>query len=267
LALAVAALALDAFWLEPDSLILVRTDIALPGAPALKGLRISVITDLHAGSPFIDAKKIDAVVAMTNHAKPDLILLAGDYVTSHTLGARRIPIAQVAAQLGHLSAPLGVYAVLGNHDRWLGDVGVIAALRGAGIAVLTNSHVRIATPHGPLVLVGIGDLVTEDAHPARALAGVAPGTAALCLTHVPDVFAALPSTCRLVVAGHTHGGQVALPLIGRPAVGLASRYGQRYAAGVVRENGRTLFVGTGIGTTGLGVRFGVPPQVALLVIH
>jgi predicted MPP superfamily phosphohydrolase len=99
------------------------------------------------------------------------------------------------------------------------------------------------------------------------LAAVPPHAPALCFTHSPDVFPDLPATCGLTVAGHTHGGQVWLPLLGRPAVAGVSIYGQRYAIGIIREGGKTLFVSPGIGTSGLPMRFRVPPEISLLEIR
>ena len=254
------ALGLDAFWIEPDSLALVVHPIALEGSTPLAGLRIAVISDLHAGARFIDEDKIAKVVALTNSAHPDLILLAGDY----TGGDGDIAPETIAQRLKPLAAPLGVYAVLGNHDFWDDAPRIAAALSAAGIAVLDNRSHVIATPRGAFTLVGIGDTYSHNADPDKALAGV--GAGALCFTHSPDVFPRLPATCLLTIAGHTHGGQVLLPLLGRPAVAYISIYGQRYAIGLIRENGRTLFVSSGIGTSGLAVRFGVPPEVSLLEI-
>ena len=169
----------------------------------------------------------------------------------------------IARLLKPLSAPLGVYAVLGNHDFSDDAPRMAAALRAAGIAVLDNRSRVLAS--GPLTLVGIGDTYSHNADPRKALAGVRGG--ALCFTHSPDVFPQLPASCLLTVAAHTHGGQVRLPLLGRPAVPFVSIYGQRYAAGLIREGGKTLFVSTGLGTSGLTVRFGVTPEVSLLEIQ
>jgi predicted MPP superfamily phosphohydrolase len=261
-----AVLAADAFWLEPSSLRLVQYEIPAP-SPVLRGLRIAVIADLHGGSPYIGKDKIDAVVAMTNAAHPDLILMAGDYVSGvpHIWGGPHISIDTIAAHLKALKAPLGVHAVLGNHDNWDDPARIAAALRGAGIDVLVNARHILMTPRGPLVLAGIGDWASDAADPARALAGLAPDSRALCLTHSPDVFPHLPAACAFTIAGHTHGGQVLLPLLGRPVTG--SRHGQRYAAGLVHERGRAMFVSTGIGTSIMPVRFGVPPEVSLLSLR
>jgi predicted MPP superfamily phosphohydrolase len=227
-------------------------------------LRIAVISDLHAGSPYIDTAKIDAVVALTNAARPDLVLLAGDYVIDRMVGGHHMAITEIAAHLKPLHARLGVYAVLGNHDHREGGERVTAAFETLGIAVLSNRNLTLHGPHGPIVLAGIDDYVTHHSDPHAALAGVTGN--ALCFTHSPDVFPYLPAGCGFTVAGHTHGGQVWLPLVGRIALDFLSPNHQRYGAGVVREDGKTMFVSTGIGTTGLPVRFMVPPEISLLTI-
>jgi predicted MPP superfamily phosphohydrolase len=260
----IAPLGYYAFCVEPASLRLVRHDVTLDHAPDLRGLRIAVISDLHAGAPFIDEAKIARVVAMTNAARPDLILLTGD-LNAHIYGSRGMPIDQVIANLKPLSAPLGVYAVIGNHDRWEGAGRVMDLLKHANMPALENEHRLLRTPRGAFYLVGIGDAEKRADDPELALSGVPAGADALCFTHSPDSFPRLPKACVLTIAGHTHGGQVNLPLLG-PMVVL-SRYGQRYAAGLVREDGKTLFVSTGIGTSILPVRLGVPPEIVLLHIR
>ena len=263
---AAAALALDGFWLEPSSLRLARYDIPL-NAPLLKGLKIAVISDLHAGSPYIDAAKIDKVVAMTNAAEPDLVLLTGDFVIHGIPGGHHMAIEDIAAHLKALRAPLGVYAVLGNHDHGENGEHIAGVLTRAGIPDFENAHMVIPTAKGPLTLINVGDYHSGQAHPPRAVKGLAPDIQAICFTHSPDAFPIMPRICALTVAGHTHGGQVRLPFLERPAVGIASMYGQRYAIGIIRERGMTMFVSSGIGTSILPVRFGVPPEISFLTIR
>lgn len=254
------ALGIDAFWWEPSRIAVVHHKITLPHGAALNGLRIAVITDLHAGAPYIDEAKIEKIVRLTNAEKPDLILLPGDFGVNGVLGKRPIAIEAIVARLKPLHARLGVYALLGNHDHWSDARHIAEVLENAGIPVLENRAVTMRD--NTFVLVGIGDAFTDHALPEDALAGAPSDATVLCFTHSPDVFPRLPSTCALTIAGHTHGGQVALPLLGRLIV--PSRYGQRYAAGLIIENNRALFVGTGIGTSILPVRFGVHPEISLL---
>jgi predicted MPP superfamily phosphohydrolase len=228
-------------------------------------LRIAVIADLHGGSAFIDLEKVDRIVELTNAARPDLILLAGDYLGGNDIGSRKITIERISYLLHDLSAPLGVYAILGNHDHTQGSAHIAAVLAAAHIVVLQNGLRAIPTPRGELYLVGIDDPVTGHADPSRALSALPPGRSALCFMHGPDPFPDLPRACLLTIAGHTHGGQVDLPLIGRLIV--PSRFGQRYAAGLIDENGHYLFVSTGIGTTYLPVRFRVPPEISILDVR
>jgi len=255
---------LQAAWLEPSSLRVSDYTVAQP-APALKGLRIAVISDLHAGAPYIDTAKIDRIVAMTNEARPDLILLTGDYVITNVMGGRHMPIDSVVAHLKGLHAPLGVYAVMGNHDRWDAADHIVSSFQAAGIPVLENTHMPLPPPWNGIALVGLGDRDNGGPKVKRSLAGVT--GPALCFVHSPDVFPRLPPTCAVTIAGHTHGGQVWLPFLGRPAVATVSRFGQRYAIGVIRENNKTLFVSSGIGTSILPLRFGVPPEISLLTLQ
>ena len=254
-------LGLDAFWWEPSSLRLARYDVALD-APALKGLKIAVIADLHGGAPYIGTAKIDQMVALTNAAHPDLILLVGDYVIQGVLGGHHMPIETIVAHLKSLSAPFGVYAVLGNHDRWESASGITRAFERGGIPVLENAAMQFKRGQAIVTLVGVGDHYSGGSDVKQAMAGVPRNAQAICFTHSPDVFPDLPRSCALTLAGHTHGGQVRLPILGRIAVAHQSIYGQRYAIGVIRENGKTLFVSPGIGTSGLPVRFMVSPEIS-----
>jgi uncharacterized protein len=175
-----------------------------------------------------------------------------------------VPPEQIAGELRALRSSAGVFAVLGNHDGWLDHDRVKRALEQNGIPVIEESAVRIETPAGPLWIAGISDLWTgvHDVH--AALGSVKDDAPVILLTHNPDVFPGVPARVSLTLAGHTHGGQVRLPFIGRPIV--PSQFGQRYAAGHVIEDGRHLFVATGIGTSILPVRFRVPPDITVLTI-
>jgi predicted MPP superfamily phosphohydrolase len=251
---------------EPSSLRVRTQAIALPQWPAAcDGLRVVVLADLHVGSPFHGLSKLDQIVARVGQQEPDLILLAGDYVIHGVLGGRFVSPEDIAASLGALSAPMGVWAVLGNHDWWLDAPRVTRALTSAGVTVLEDASTEIIGPTCRFWLAGISDY-WEGAHDIRqALQSVPDEAPIVAFTHNPDLFPEVPPRVTLTVAGHTHGGQVAFPFVGAPIV--PSQFGQRYASGLVVEDGRQLFVSPGLGTSILPVRFRVPPEISVLTLQ
>lgn len=250
--------------IEPRRLAIRRRTLRLDRWPAaLGGLRVAVISDLHAGAPQVGAATVRDVVDRVNRLRPDLVVALGDHVDDHHHLDDPVAPAAVAAELGRLRAPRGVIAVLGNHD-WLSDgPGTAAALGEHGIVVLEND----ATPAGDgLWVAGVADATTRGADVEAALAAVRDDDAAvLLLTHDPDVFPRVPGRPALTLAGHTHGGQVDVPLLRRAWI--PSRFGARYAGGTVVEAGRTMVVSAGIGTSGWPVRLGAPPEVLLLELR
>ena len=259
-------LLLWAFVIEPNRLVLNEVEIKLPEWPSsLNHLKIVSVADLHAGTRYIDEAKLERVVAMTNQTQPDLIVLLGDFVSQNKDDQVLMEPEKIADKLKGLRARYGVFAVLGNHDWWYNGQRVKHALETAGIRVLENDVAQIQMNGQTVWLLGVPDYWTRqplDIRPALAKIN-APGPI-IALTHNPDVFPELPANISLTLAAHTHGGQVNFPFIGRLIV--PSRYGQRYAAGYIQENNRQLFVTTGIGTTGIAVRFRVPPEIAVLDI-
>ena len=261
----VAFLALWAFVVEPSRLVLRETRITLPSWPAnLKGLRIAVISDLHAGSPFITLDKIHRIVEMTNAARPDLILLPGDFVIQGVKGGSFMEPEVMASALKGLRARFGVFATLGNHGWWYNGPRVKKALENAGITELENDAAMIGRDGDAIWVVGIGDKWEGKPDTTSALAKVGGGAPIIAFTHNPDIFPSIPARVALTIAGHTHGGQVALPIIGRPIV--PSDFGERYAAGHIIEGSKHLFVTTGVGTSILPVRFRIPPEISLLTV-
>ncbi len=259
------ALAVRAFAWEPAALEVVEHTITVEGWPAAcDGLRIAVLADLHTGSPWNGLAKLDRIVERTNAARPDVTLLPGDFVIHGVLGGRFVAPADVAKRLARLRAPLGIHAVLGNHDWWLGSETVTAAFEAESIPLLEDRGTLLA-PECGLWLVGISDFEEGPHDVAKALADVPEDAPILAFTHNPDLFPELPERITLVIAGHTHGGQVALPGLGRPVV--PSAYGERFAIGHVREQGRDLFVSPGLGTSILPVRFRVVPEISLLTVR
>jgi predicted MPP superfamily phosphohydrolase len=254
-----------AFWWEPSRLGVVEQTIAVePWHREHAGLKIAVMSDLHVGAPYRDLSRLKDVVATTNAQKPDLVLILGDFVIQGVLGGQFVPPEPIAHELSGLRAPLGVVAVLGNHDWWFDGVRVRRALSAEGITVLVNQSLRLTHRNKPFWLVGLDDLMTRGNHLQSTLAAIQDNEPVIVLTHNPDVFPDMPQWVTLTLAGHTHGGQVHLPLVGRPIV--PSKFGSRYAYGLVEENQKRLFVTGGVGTSIIPVRFRVKPEIAMLIL-
>jgi uncharacterized protein len=249
-------------WIEPRRLVTVRRTLELPRWPAaLDGVRLGLLSDIHAGAPHVGPKAIARAVERLNAEAPDAMLLLGDFIDAHVLWGGRIAPELIARELAELRAPLGRFAVLGNHDwKQVGD-GMWRALTEAGIEVLENR----SAPAGDFHVAGLADLRLRRPDLPSALAGVPKETSVILLAHDPDVFPFVPDRVALTVSGHLHGGQVALPVIRRPAI--PSRYGERYARGHVVEEGRHLYVSSGLGTSGLPLRLLARPEVVILELR
>lgn len=259
--LAGAAVATVAYagWIEPRRLVTTRRTLELPRWPReLDGLRLGLLSDLHGGAPYAGLEAIRRAVQRLNDEAPDAILLLGDYIDAHPLWGGRLAPEKIAHELGALRAPLGTYAVLGNHDWKQAGDRMWTALHNAGIEVLENRVMKA----GDLYVAGLADLRSRRPDLPGALAGVPAGAPVVLLSHDPDVFPYVPDRISLTVSGHTHGGQVAIPVLRRPAI--PSRYGERYARGHVIEDGRHLYITSGLGTSGLPLRLLAPPEVVVL---
>ena len=235
--------------------------IVLAGYPAeAPPLRIALITDTHMGGPDQSPARLDRIVDVVNAERPDLVLLGGDYIGEAKIVGRSYSREQAMAGFARLRAPLGVVAVLGNHEHWSDPAAAAAALRNLGIIVLVNQAVR----RGPLVIGGVDDDFTHHSNVAATREGMAAlGGAPLFLSHSPDILPALPEGA-LLLAGHTHCGQIALPWIG--ALWVPSRFGDRYRCGLHAEAGKILIVSAGIGTSTVPLRLFAPPDFWLVTV-
>jgi uncharacterized protein len=257
-------IAIWAFFIEPNRLVTRYETIQIDRWPTeLSDLKIAVLSDIHAGGRFIDDRKLRLIVERTNQLNPDLIVILGDYISGGRNKHAMDPEV-FAPVLKDFRAPLGVYAVLGNHDWWFDGERVRRALEANGLKVLENDVARIEARGKPFWLLGLADLWTRTPRVHPAIEKVPEGEPIIAIAHNPDLFPQLPQRVSLLLAGHTHGGQVRLPLIG--TVVHTSDYGDHYEAGHVFENGHHLFVTTGIGTSIVPVRFGVPPEIVLLTV-
>jgi len=268
-----AATAGYATEIEPKSLVVTSYALTPPGWPRGHRRSITVIADLHAGGPNMGLDHIRQIVDVANLLKSDMTVLLGDYIATHRFVTEKVPHDVWAAELGRLEAPLGVFAILGNHDWWHGVANIRRAIEDAEIPVLENDAMLVdATPLGErgkkFWLAGLGDQLAHKVGKGRYrgvddLAGtlkrVTTDDPLILLAHEPDVFVKVPERVSLTLAGHTHGGQVRVPGLWKQMV--PSSFGGRFAYGHIVENNRHMIVSGGLGTSLIPVRLGVPPEV------
>jgi uncharacterized protein len=256
-----------------------RYHITPPRWPAGFELKLAVIADLHACDPWMSPAHIEAIVARTNALNADAVVMLGDYVAGHRYMVRQVPADDWASALAQLKAPLGVHAILGNHDYWddrevqrAGQGKTVAqrALEAAGIPVYENDVARLAKGRHAFWLAGLGDQIAFLSPWRRGyaprmgvddlgatLAKVTDDAPVILLAHEPDVAPRVPSRVALQLSGHTHGGQVRL--FGWSPV-VPSRYGNRLAYGHAKFNCDVIVSG-GLGCSIMPVRIGVPPEI------
>jgi len=250
------------YWQATRDPVVRETRIALAGWPVGQApIRAVLMSDLHVAGPDMPPERLSRIVAQVNALAPDIVLIAGDLVSDKFISSHHYAVEAAVAPLKALRAPLGAVAVLGNHDHWRDTAAFRRAVPATGVTLLTNQAVR----RGPLVIGGIDDEITHHADVARAVRAMdmLPGPR-LVLSHSPDIVPLLPARIALVLAGHTHCGQINLPLIGR--ISTASRYGERFACGRIEEAGRTIMVTAGLGTSVVPLRYGVPPDLWVVTI-
>jgi hypothetical protein len=232
----------------------------LPGLdPAHNGLRVAQLSDLHVG-PRTARELIRAAVDEVNRFAPDLVVLTGDFL-SH----RKREVADLREQLGGLGAP--TVAVLGNHDVWVDPRGATAALRGHGYEVLENQWTTLRLRGAPLSIVGVGDHLTGREDVRRATAGLPARATPLVLAHGPRTADRLRSLERplLCLSGHTHGGQINIPILTPLLLGAIVR--EPYLQGRFELGQVQLYVNRGVGMSGIRVRVNAPPEVTLATLR
>ena len=227
-------------------------------------LRVAVLGDLHIGAPHMDLDALDEVVARVNAEQPDIVVLLGDYVIHGVLLGSFVQPEPIARSLAALRARHGVFAVLGNHDWWYDGPRIRLALESAGIIVLESEAAARDLPDGRIWIAGLADDTTRLPNPRRTLAAVPTDEPVIVLAHDPAVFFDVPARAVATLAGHMHGGQVYLPLLG--ALITPGRAPARFAYGHIREDGKDLYVTAGLGTSILPVRFNMPPEIVILTI-
>lgn len=273
--------------IEPFAVRIVHYRIAVPAWPEGFRLRIAALADLHVCDPFMPLDHVRNIVDATNRLEVDLVVLLGDYVGDHLAVRAPVPMRQWARALTRLEAPLGIHAILGNHDWWddgevmrrrAGRPRIGKALEDAGIPVYENDARKVAKDGHSCWIGGIGD---QWAFPVfrgsprdwrispyrgvddvpRLLRHVTDDAPLILMAHEPDIFADLPARVGLTLSGHMHGGQVRIAGF---SPRLPSRYGDRYVYGHIVENGRQMVVSGGLGCSFLPVRIGAPPEIVVV---
>jgi predicted MPP superfamily phosphohydrolase len=250
---------------EPFQLKVTTWSVTTPKWDNPKPLKIAILTDMHMIWPWMTPGHLERIVKATNDLHPDIVLLLGDYVGTHFFGKQIAPVAGVAP-LKNLTPACGVYAVTGNHDLHP-PRGWIEALRSADIPVLEN-QTRPVNCHGQKFwIAGLEDLWWQHPDARKTVADVKDRHPVIMMMHNPDIFPTIPDSIALSVAGHTHGGQVKFPFIGAIASVIPSQYGKRYLYGHIIEEGKDLIVSSGLGMTGLPIRFMTPPEISFVSLQ
>jgi predicted MPP superfamily phosphohydrolase len=241
------------FWYGRRALELTQTTVSVTGWPeSLDGLRVGLMTDIHR-SEWVSEADVAHAVSLLMENRPDLIVLGGDYVT---WGDRRY-VDSAADALAALSAPYGVFGILGNHDD---DRDMPAALAKRGIEVLKNARTRVTVRNDVIDIAGISFWTRRGSDIAAVVRGAT--APVMLLAHDPRrLVEAAALGIPLVLSGHTHGGQVVLPVVGAVAARKFS-----VVSGTAQRSLTTVFVSRGVGTVYLPVRINCPPEVALLTL-
>lgn len=271
------ALGLAKGWWNHRHIEPVRVPIEAPWLPApFNGLRIALLSDFHVGF-WVGAGLLETAGRVAMSFKPHLIFLLGDFITGATLfftgkigGFKEKHLDLLKRHVSRLKAELGLFGVLGNHDFWSGPAAVQNIERGltdSGVRLLRNSSVRIERGSSHLNLAGVDDYWEDSFDLTRAISGLPQAEPKILLSHNPDVNESIypEMGIKLVLSGHTHGGQVVVPGLGAPY--LPSKFGNRYRAGLVRDGERLTYVTRGVGVLVAPIRINCPPEVTLITLY
>ncbi len=264
-------------FINSRNLELVKLKVGLKRLPyAFDGLKVGQISDIHAG-PLVSQELIRKGVDIIMANRPDLIVLTGDFVSGATKflwtsygGFKQRHYNYCMEELGRLKAPLGIFAVLGNHDFWSGKkvaMKIARGLEGLGVQVLKNEAMPIERKGQRLYLIGVDDYWEDSYNLTGALKDVPEDACRILLSHNPDVnenIESLHERIDFIISGHTHGGQVVLPFVG--ALYIPSPFGQKYLAGLVRDKERQTYISRGLGLFFVPMRINCPPDVSLLTL-
>lgn len=267
--LAAAGLGGYSFAIEPNWIRQVNYDFPTLKWPSGHApLKIAIAADLHVGCPSINLKRLRGVVSRLNALKPDVTLLLGDFLIGGVALGKYVRPEPIGEALSFLKARYGVYSVLGNHDWWKDGQGMWNALDHAGIKVLENDAILVKRPDQKgqnFWIAGLADDTTRTPDIPATLSKITDDQPVVMISHDPAPFMDMPTRPVVTLAGHTHGGQVAMPFFG-PLI-IPGRAPRKYAYGHIIEEGRELIVSSGVGTSILPVRFNMLPEILSLTIR
>lgn len=249
---------LYAFFIEPNRLNI--TTYEYNTNKINDDIKIAFLSDFHTGSPFNNLKRLEYIIDKTNALNPDIILLGGDYVVYDVVLGKHIQIEDILKILQKLKAPLGVYAVLGNHDYWEYDFKTLKqSFEDNNISLLINENIEFKNFN----LIGIDDACTYHHNIEKSFVAINENKLDIILTHSPEAFPEVNAQS-VMLAGHVHGGQIKLPIIG--VLSTATRLGKEYVSGRYDKNNKTLFLSKGLGTSILPLRFMATPEIIILTL-
>lgn len=273
-----------AYFIEPQRLVVNHAQLNIKNwNSAFDGLKIVILGDIHGGSNYVTEEKLRLVVQKVNEQEPDLVVMLGDFVSELHEDkpvfpvVLKMPVETIADNLAGIKAKYGIFAVLGNHDGWYNDDVVASELTRVGYKVLRHEVAAIEKDGQRLRIFGMIDHLKlnktwqQTSDDAKAIVDKSGTGDLIVLQHSPDLLPiisgdlSISPDLKLMLAAHTHGGQVWMPVFGRPIV--PSFFGQKYAYGHVRENNVDLFVTSGVGMSVLPLRFLVPPEIQVLTIR
>ncbi len=245
---------------QPHAVTSIRYE--MPSLPA--SVRGVFLSDFHVGSHSGDVARLEAIAEEVARLDPEIVLLGGDYMNMMPFGGGRVPPTTIASILASIPARFGRFAVLGNHDREYGSVAVTEALQSRGIVVLADEIQPVDVGGSVIAIAGIHDARHRRPPAVELLRNLKPDTPTIVIAHDPACFAFMTDGPHLMLAGHTHGGQIRLPGIG--AVVNASSAPRSWSYGWVRSGARSMYVTSGLGTSALPIRLGIPPEYVVLTL-
>lgn len=274
------ALFVYGFWIEPAWRLRVkRYRVEHEGWRGRAPVRIVIISDLHAGAPYISLGRVSRIVRKANRLAPDLAILLGDYEAAHSWRFGGETKHDIIGRLAPFKGRYGTWAVLGNHDWWQDfdaakdhrPCAAQVALAEHEIPHLDNESVRIAHEGGDFWLVGLADQRPFDEGPDgegfddidHAMAGVSDAAPCVLLAHEPDLFPEVPTQCILTLSGHTHGGQIR---VGNRSPIIMAAENEKFSYGRYEADGRVLIISGGIGCSELPVRVNMPPEITVVTL-